>query len=146
MGKQVSVSNPPIFPKNRLEFNMNELRFEKRDIDVKGVRVSVTIDEVEVGRAYIYLMHNDLHDQPFALMEDVYVDETYRGKGIGSEIVRKVIESAREANCYKLIATSRVSRPKVHELYQRLGFTEKETVPLYTIYCRHYSPSKPKSK
>ena len=69
-------------------------------------------------------MHNDLHDQPFALMEDVYVDETYRGKGIGSEIVRKVIESAREANCYKLIATSRVSRPKVHELYQQLGFTK----------------------
>ncbi len=103
---------------------MNELRFEKRDIDAKGVRVSVTIDELEVGRAYIYLMHNDLHDQPFALMEDVYVDETYRGKGIGSEIVRKVIESAREANCYKLIATSRVSRPKVHELYQRLGFTK----------------------
>jgi len=26
------------------------------------------------------------------------------------------------AGCYKLIATSRTSRPKVHELYQRLGF------------------------
>ncbi|MEO0537352.1 MAG: hypothetical protein AAF215_26285 [Cyanobacteria bacterium P01_A01_bin.123] len=28
-------------------------------------------------------------------------------------------------NCYKLIATSRTSRPKVHDLYQRLGFTQQ---------------------
>ena len=32
------------------------------------------------------------------------------------------MSAAREAGCYKLIATSRTSRPKVHELYQRLGF------------------------
>jgi GNAT superfamily N-acetyltransferase len=52
------------------------------------------------------------------------VDETYRGKGVGSELVKQVIELAKKANCYKLIATSRTSRPKVHELYQRLGFTQ----------------------
>ncbi len=78
----------------------------------------------EVGRAYIYLMYNDLHDQPFGLMEDVYVDESYRGKGVGSELAKQVIELAKEANCYKLIATSRTSRLQVHELYQRLGFTQ----------------------
>jgi len=27
-----------------------------------------------------------------------------------------------EAGCYKLVATSRASRPRVHELYERLGF------------------------
>jgi len=69
-------------------------------------------------------MHNDLHNQPFGLMEDVYVDEAYRGQGVGSKLVKQVIELAKEANCYKLIATSRFSRPKVHELYQQLGFTQ----------------------
>ncbi|WP_249369183.1 GNAT family N-acetyltransferase [Acaryochloris marina] len=101
-----------------------DLDFERRNIEAKGIRISVTDNGVEVGRAYIYLMCNDLHDQPFGLMEDVYVDESCRGNGIGSELVKQVIELAKEANCYKLIATSRISRPHVHDLYQRLGFTQ----------------------
>jgi hypothetical protein len=44
---------------------------------------------------------------------------------MGSELVRKAIEVAKEANCYKLIATSRISRAKVHELYQTLGFSQQ---------------------
>ena len=98
--------------------------FEKGNVETKGIRISVTDNGTEVGRAYIYLMYNDLHDRPFGLMEDVYVDKAYRGKGVGSELVKQVIELAKEANCYKLIATSRTSRSKVHELYQRLGFTQ----------------------
>lgn len=98
--------------------------FENRNVEATGIRISVTDDGTEVGRAYIYLMHNDLHDQPFGLMEDVHIDEAYRGKGVGSELVKQVIELAKEANCYKLIATSRTSRRKVHDLYQRLGFTQ----------------------
>lgn len=100
------------------------MNFEKRRVEAQGIRVSVTDNETEIGRAYIYLMYNDLHDQPFALMEDVYVDESYRGEGVGSNLVKHVIELAKEANCYKLIATSRIARPQVHELYKRLGFAQ----------------------
>jgi GNAT superfamily N-acetyltransferase len=100
------------------------LNFEKRNVEAKGIRISVMDNEDEVGRGYIYLMYNDLHDQPFALMEDVYVDECCRGKGIGSELVKQVVELAKEENCYKIIATSRTSRPQVHELYRRLGFIQ----------------------
>ncbi len=98
--------------------------FKNQNSEATGIRISATDNGIEVGRAYIYLMYNDLHAQPFGLMEDVYVDEAYRGKGVGSELVKQVIELAKAANCYKLIATSRTSRPKVHELYQRLGFTQ----------------------
>jgi GNAT superfamily N-acetyltransferase len=87
------------------------MNFEKKNLDAKGIRISITENGFEVGRAYIYLMQNDLHAQPFGLMEDVYVDESCRGKGIGSKLVEKVIEIAKESNCYKLIATSRISRP-----------------------------------
>ncbi len=45
-------------------------------------------------------------------------------KVLGSKLVEKVIEIAKESSCYKLIATSRISRPKVHKLYQRLGFSQ----------------------
>ncbi|MEO1124215.1 MAG: GNAT family N-acetyltransferase [Cyanobacteria bacterium J06639_16] len=99
--------------------------FETKGVAAKGIRISAIQEGIEVGRAYLYLMHNDLHDQPFGLMEDVYVDEAYRGQGVGSELVKQVITLAKDMNCYKLIATSRTSRSKVHELYQRLGFTQQ---------------------
>ena len=67
-------------------------------------------------------MTNDLHDAPFGLLEDVYVDESQRGNGLGTALVKEGISAARDAGCYTLIATSRTSRPKVHELYERLGF------------------------
>ena len=67
-------------------------------------------------------MSNDLHATPFGLLEDVFVAESQRGNGLGTQLVREVIAAAREAGCYKLIATSRTSRPRVHELYERLGF------------------------
>ena len=73
----------------------------------------------------MYVLHNDLHKEPFGLMEDVFVEESARGKGIGTELVRAVIAEAKKQNCYKLIATCRTERTKVHELYERLGFSKR---------------------
>ena len=76
----------------------------------------------EVGRAFLYLISNDLHSEPYGLLEDVFVEETGRGKGIGKALVRAVIDEAKKRSCYKLIATSRTSRAEVHAWYERLGF------------------------
>jgi len=89
----------------------------------EGIRFSAQDDSgKEVARAFLYLMYNDLHKEPFGLLEDVEVDGSMRGQGIGTELVKSVIDAARERGCYKLIATSRHARPKVHELYERIGF------------------------
>ncbi len=100
------------------------MEYKKDRIQAEGVRISVSENGKELGRATLFLMTNDLHDTPFGLLEDVYVDETQRGRGIGSELVKKVIEEAKQRKCYKLIATSRYARPKVHDLYIRLGFED----------------------
>lgn len=88
-----------------------------------GIRFSVTSEQgEEVGHAYLYCMYNDLHDQPFGLMEDVYIDDQVRGQGYGSKLIQDLIEEARSQGCYKLIGTSRMERPQVHILYEKLGF------------------------
>ncbi len=99
------------------------MNVERQEQPARGLRFSVRRDGGEVARAYLYVMTNDLHEAPFGLMEDVYVAEAARGSGLGTTLVNQVIAAAREAGCYKLIATSRASRPKVHALYERLGFT-----------------------
>lgn len=100
------------------------MELQQQPVSAHGIRISITENGTEAGRAYLYVMHNDLHDRPFGLMEDVFVDDSYRGQGIGSRLVRQIIEAAKQANCYKLIATSRLSRPQVHALYEKLGFAQ----------------------
>jgi len=95
------------------------------EVESYGFRFSVVRDGEEVGRAYLYVMTNDLHSKPFGLMEDVWVSPDYRGRHIGTELVKAIIAQAREQQCYKLIATSRHCRPEVHTLYKRLGFTDR---------------------
>lgn len=101
------------------------MKITTKNIDARGIKFSFAEGEQEIARAYFYLMHNELHQEPFGLLEDVYVAESQRGKGLGTKLVKQVIKAAKEEGCYKLIATSRTSRPKVHQLYKRLGFQER---------------------
>jgi len=97
----------------------------KRDErETKIIKLYVEEDGEEVGRASVVLIYNDLHKEPYGLLEDVFVDEKMRGQGIGTKLTNAIIEEAKKANCYKLVATSRYEREKVHELYKRLGFKE----------------------
>ena len=99
------------------------MNIRESEAKCSGIKFSVKNDGgEEVGRAFLYLMHNDLHEEPFGLLEDVFIKESERGGGIGTELVKNVIKKAEEVGCYKLIATSRHSRPKVHALYEKLGF------------------------
>ncbi|MEM7612750.1 MAG: GNAT family N-acetyltransferase [Pseudomonadota bacterium] len=90
----------------------------------QGFPFSVNSNGTEVARAYLYLMLNDLHKQPFGLVKDVFVDESQRGGGLGPRLANETVAAAKENGCYKLITTSRDSRPKVHGLYRRLGFSD----------------------
>ena len=67
-------------------------------------------------------MNNGLKEKPFGLLEDLFVDESLRGQGIGTEILNMVIAEAKNNNCYKLVATSRHEREAVHKMYEKNGF------------------------
>lgn len=94
----------------------------QKEFSSRALKFFVEQEGKEVAHAYLYLLKNDEHVRPCGLMEDVLVDESLRGQGIGTELIKALIEAAREQGCRKLIATSRHTRPKVHALYERLGF------------------------
>ncbi len=88
----------------------------------KFVKILVLKDGKEIGRCRIFLIRNDLHEKPYVLLEDVFINEEHRNKGIGNLLVKKVIKQAKSLGCYKIIATSRFERENVHEFYKKLGF------------------------
>lgn len=62
-----------------------------------------------------------------AWIEDVIVDEAWRGQGIGEALTRACIERAREMGLKEVNLTSRPSREAANRLYQRMGFQRRET-------------------
>ena len=86
------------------------------------VRFSYKKGEEEVGRVYLYIIHNGKHHRPYGLVEDLFVAEAHRGQGIGKNLMQSLMRRAMVENCYKLVATSRRERTQVHALYKELGF------------------------
>jgi ribosomal protein S18 acetylase RimI-like enzyme len=62
-----------------------------------------------------------------AWIEDVVVDETARGRGIGEALSVAALEEARRRGAKDLNLTSRPSREVANRLYQRLGFQLRNT-------------------
>jgi ribosomal protein S18 acetylase RimI-like enzyme len=62
-----------------------------------------------------------------AWIEDVVVDSSARGHGVGEALNRAAIEEARARGAVTVDLTSRPSREAANRLYQRLGFVQRET-------------------
>lgn len=62
-----------------------------------------------------------------AWIEDVVVDESVRGRGVGEQLNRAALELAAELGVRTVDLTSRPSREAANRLYKRLGFVQRET-------------------
>ena len=64
---------------------------------------------------------------PRAWIEDVVVDESVRGAGVGAALNRAVLTEAQRLGVKTVDLTSRPSREAARRLYERLGFEVRET-------------------
>jgi ribosomal protein S18 acetylase RimI-like enzyme len=62
-----------------------------------------------------------------AWIEDVVVDESARGRGVGEALNREALERARAAGASTVDLTSRPSREAANRLYRRIGFEPRDT-------------------
>ena len=62
-----------------------------------------------------------------AWIEDVVVDEAARGQGIGEALSIEALRLAQAAGAKTVDLTSRPSRVAAGRLYERVGFTERES-------------------
>ena len=75
-------------------------------------------DELEIARASLCHIENDLHAKPFGWIEDVFTAESHRGQGLAKQLLREIITEAREKD-YKLILTC---TEDLIPFYRSMGF------------------------
>ena len=62
-----------------------------------------------------------------SMIEDVVVDNSARGQGIGEALIKRAIEVAREKGVQYISLTSSSTREAANRLYMKVGFKKRET-------------------
>ena len=82
-------------------------------------------DEGIVGSATMVLYEIPVGKK--AWVEDVVVDESARGRGVGELLTRAVVERAQASGARSVNLTSSPDREAANRLYQRVGFAVRST-------------------
>jgi len=86
--------------------------------------IYVTVAEVEIiGTFSLLIMDNLAHlGAPSGIVEDVVVHSSWRGQGIGKQMMQFAIQQCQKAGCYKMALSSNLIREQAHRFYDQLGF------------------------
>ena len=83
-----------------------------------------------VASASIFLEQKIIHDGGVvAHLEDVVVDQSYRGNQLGQKLIANIVEKARESGAYKIIADCKT---ELLSFYSKNGFERRgEQIAIY---------------
>jgi GNAT superfamily N-acetyltransferase len=97
-------------------------------IQIPGLTLFVTDEEGRiVATAYLNVIPNLTRAaSPYAIIENVVVDEARRGTGLGKQIMAGTLKAAWEAGCYKAMLGTGSRNPGVHAFYRACGFSGTE--------------------
>ena len=85
----------------------------------------ITKDEQIAGMLTVGIYHSPTGGK--AWIEDVVVDETFRGQGLSKLLVAHAIGFVKSQQIPSLMLTSNPKRIAANKLYQAMGFERKET-------------------
>ena len=80
-----------------------------------------------VGTTYLNVIPNVTRSaSPYAVIENVVIDERVRRTGLGKLIMAGTIEAAWDAGCYKAMLLTGSRNPSTHAYYRACGFSADE--------------------
>lgn len=109
--------------------NISEINFMRRVEDISNdpnhiilVKVDKNRDKI-IASGTIFIEKKFIHELGYVgHIEDIVVDNKYRRKGFGKEIVESLVEFSKNIGCYKVILDCSESNEK---FYENCGFKKK---------------------
>lgn len=96
-------------------------------VDAPGTHLLLALDDGDNLVGSLTLVVFRIPTGVRAWIEDVVVDEGARRQGIASALATKALEVATQSGARTVDLTSRRSREAANALYQKLGFTQRDT-------------------
>ena len=99
--------------------------FREIDADPNNELIVAELDGEVVGTLQLtYIPSISFQGGKRCTVESVRVDEKFRGKGIGREMMRWAIERAKAKGCISMQLTTNNDRTDAHRFYESLGFSK----------------------
>lgn len=81
-------------------------------------------DDLVIATTYLNVIPNLTRSaSPYAVIENVVVDESLRGKGLGRQIMAGTLQAAWDAGCYKAMLLTGSRESSTHAFYRSCGFS-----------------------
>lgn len=100
--------------------------FLREILGSEGITLLTAEEEGEIAGMLTLARYPNITGMKFWI-EDVVVDENFRGKSIGEKIIIAALEHARYLGAKEVKLTSRPFREAANRLYQKAGFERVET-------------------
>jgi N-acetylglutamate synthase-like GNAT family acetyltransferase len=85
------------------------------------------VDGVVCGTAFLTLCLDAMFgNQPYGVIENVVVNQAWRRKGIGGQLLEHVEEVCRIHHCSKIMLLSTSSRRSAHRFFEQHGFSSAD--------------------
>lgn len=96
----------------------------RRILETPGLQLFVLQRDGEVvATTYLNVIPNLTRGAaPYAVVENVVVDERLRGTGLGKQVMAATLAVAWAAGCYKALLQTGSRRPSTHAFYRACGF------------------------
>jgi ribosomal protein S18 acetylase RimI-like enzyme len=82
-----------------------------------------------VGFIDLWVIHDFCHGGMLSYIQNLYVAPKYRGLGIGSHLLQKIIGRAKERGAVEIHVVTRFDNERAIQLYKKHGLT-KESLQL----------------
>ena len=89
--------------------------------DPNSITIVMSEENIVIGVATLHIIKK--LTRILGLIEDVAVNENYRGLGIGKKLVKELIKIGNEKNCDKIVLSSSEKNSK---FYEKIGFQKNE--------------------
>ncbi|MEW6624749.1 MAG: GNAT family N-acetyltransferase [Bacillota bacterium] len=92
------------------------------------------IDGKVIGTAALYAGHySTWSDTWYGHIEDVYVDENYRRRGVAENLVRELLKLAKTHGLSRVELHTLKDNVAAHKLYEKIGFTSSSILYEYGL-------------
>ncbi|NOZ85602.1 MAG: GNAT family N-acetyltransferase [Deltaproteobacteria bacterium] len=80
--------------------------------------------DVIVGFISFTMRKTIVHLRPSGLVDELIVSKSYRGRGIGKQLISAAMNTCRELGCSEVEVSTEKSNTRAREFYQKCGFEE----------------------
>ena len=110
--------------------NPNSLRpiFERALVSNSKTYLLVTDNKRVIGFGSLSLKEDLWPEGRVAYLDELVVDSEYRSKGVGSQLLERLVFTAQQKGCYRIELTSAFYRKDSHRFYERHGFASRAYV------------------